>query len=74
MSNRFQQFLEQTNDLMARKFELDLFSPLSGRIFGLLLFAPEPVSLQKSRTPSACPRQRSVSRPEFWKISASAAR
>jgi DNA-binding transcriptional regulator GbsR (MarR family) len=47
MSNRFQQFLEQTNDLMARKFELDLFSPLSGRIFGLLLFAPEPVSLQE---------------------------
>lgn len=46
MSERFKQFKEQTKDIMASKFELNLFSPLSGRIFGLLLFAPEPVSLQ----------------------------
>ncbi|WP_159884075.1 GbsR/MarR family transcriptional regulator [Paenibacillus puerhi] len=31
---------------MSQSFESEGFSPLVGRIFGLLLFAPEPVSLQ----------------------------
>ncbi|MCP1309229.1 GbsR/MarR family transcriptional regulator [Paenibacillus tyrfis] len=32
---------------MSRTFELEGFSPLVGKIFGLLLFAPKPVSLQE---------------------------
>ena len=32
---------------MAVSFEQELFSPLAGRIFSLLLFAPEPLSLQQ---------------------------
>ncbi|SCW38451.1 DNA-binding transcriptional regulator GbsR, MarR family [Paenibacillus tianmuensis] len=32
---------------MSRAFELEGFSPLVGKIFGLLLFAPKPVSLQE---------------------------
>ena len=46
MSDRFDTFREQIQNMMAVNFEQDYFSPLAGRIFSQLIFAPEPISLQ----------------------------
>lgn len=45
--NEFRKFREQLQNHMAVSFEQELFSPLAGRIFSLLLFSPEPLSLQQ---------------------------
>jgi DNA-binding transcriptional regulator GbsR (MarR family) len=46
MSVRYEELRSYLNEMMAKMFEEDGFSPLVGRIFSLLLFAPEPLSLQ----------------------------
>ena len=47
MENSFQALKQRFNDQMAVLFQQDGFSPLVGRIFALLLFSPEPISLAK---------------------------
>jgi DNA-binding transcriptional regulator GbsR (MarR family) len=42
----FMELKRQVSQEMSQSFELEGFSPLVGKIFGLLLFASEPVSLQ----------------------------
>lgn len=44
--SQFQELRHFLSEQMALMFEQDGFSPLVGRIFALLLFAPEPLSLQ----------------------------
>lgn len=47
MSQQFQELQQFLNNQMAIMFEQDGYSPLVGRIFSLLLFAPEPIGLQE---------------------------
>jgi DNA-binding transcriptional regulator GbsR (MarR family) len=47
MPNSFETLKQTINNHFSLTFEKDGFSPLVGKIFALLIFAPEPLSLQE---------------------------